>query len=627
VDYPYFVLYNRYTAVLRVFITVGGVAPAFNGAKFRFLFEPGAKTSALRDTTLALDQFRETTLGSASNFLNSDGRWFYADFLMNYDPCTCYYKTKMQIIVELLALSKVELVGQSDGKLINDASGSSQVDDKQSFSAGVVNGIKVLPKVYKSYKDVVKFTKDMDLEENPLKKLLGNSGFLKDGLKAAPWIAAAVGVLELFTGGGKKSSGPQEVKIMPMAINLNHKFTGSINFAGAYKTIRFATPGADNLSEPIDQYPLYNQPMGLFNLLKTPKFYYRTNTFCSTQFGVTLCQYSTDIILPDSLEYVINKAAGFRDSTEIYTALEFLYPNDQLVFTSRHIPIACLRDVSISTPSSLAPFLFKVKLKIIVNFKRQDATNDTQNVLYVNTFNIDAINKTNDNTINWSRSIYSSLYTQNAVYGAAISTPLDFSGGAKSAINTLTVVPGTTVQYTGYFPCSTCYESLLAGNSIEIQPPSGTQSTNILPQSILAISNFYQVNCTKYQAPSNQLIYTTCTSQAYRNPRAIPIIEPDSTESAVEEGDKSLKKSRLGAIYPNPTSGETVVPYEVSEAGQVKLYLNNSLGATVLNLVDKPQEAGQYTASIAGANLQPGVYFLFLEVGNQRSFKRLLVKE
>jgi hypothetical protein len=175
----------------------------------------------------------------------------------------------------------------------------------------------------------------------------------------------------------------------------------------------------------------------------------------------------------------------------------------------------------------------------------------------------------------------------------------------------------------------------LAGSSISIEDANPDFTLN--PGVTLQVGDVSECSVLTY--PCNDPINNpTCSNyvksfcrneNGYKLGRNYPpnIIEPDSTESAVEEGDKSLKKSRLGTIYPNPTSGETVVPYEVSESSKVKLYLNNSLGEMVLVLTDTQQEAGQYTATIGGANLQPGIYFLFLEVGNQRSFKRLLVKE
>jgi hypothetical protein len=187
----------------------------------------------------------------------------------------------------------------------------------------------------------------------------------------------------------------------------------------------------------------------------------------------------------------------------------------------------------------------------------------------------------------------------------------------------------------GVFPQGISNQTFLAGGSIDLLP--GSSSTELNQEMLLMVGDISE--CTAVVYPYNDPINnpvgsndvkTFCRNEnGYKLGRGYPsnITEIDSTESAVDDGDKSLKKSRLGAIYPNPTSGETIVPYEVNEAGKVKLYLNNSLGETVLVLQEGEHTAGSYAAAINGANLQPGVYFLFLEVGNHRSFKRLLVRE
>ena len=101
----------------------------------------------------------------------------------------------------------------------------------------------------------------------------GSLGFLKTGLDALPWISSAITFLDYFVTGGK--NGPQTVQIAPMGIELNMRYKGDISSSTYRKDITFFTPGSDN--HPIlnpaagQDYPLYNQALGVFHLLEAPE--------------------------------------------------------------------------------------------------------------------------------------------------------------------------------------------------------------------------------------------------------------------------------------------------------------------------------------------------------------------
>lgn len=97
---PYFILYNKYTGILRVFVAIGQLEQAYNAAQMRIyqvqMNPEDIQSSLLYESSdvkplIALDEFPASVpkLMAATPFINEGGLWFYADFPMVYDPCTC----------------------------------------------------------------------------------------------------------------------------------------------------------------------------------------------------------------------------------------------------------------------------------------------------------------------------------------------------------------------------------------------------------------------------------------------------------------------------------------------------------------------------------------------------------
>jgi hypothetical protein len=107
ITHPYLVLYNKYTAIMRVFVAKGD-NPAYTGARIKIEFLGGQdlmKTSLLDLSAgfIAFDKpFTNKIYQSIAQFLNGKWKWFYADFPMQYDPCTCLLGSKLGITIFLI---------------------------------------------------------------------------------------------------------------------------------------------------------------------------------------------------------------------------------------------------------------------------------------------------------------------------------------------------------------------------------------------------------------------------------------------------------------------------------------------------------------------------------------------
>jgi hypothetical protein len=149
-------------------------------------------------------------LNSSSDILNGYEEWFYADFPMNYDPCTCLYQSKVEIRIDLSNNSIISLTGTSNGEIVSQGAPSASQNGKGSFSLGDAQTL--AKKVHETYKGVDGWATDLKSKPNAnassidnLKNEAKKSNFLKTGLGALPWIGSAIGLVDFFIGGGRKA--------------------------------------------------------------------------------------------------------------------------------------------------------------------------------------------------------------------------------------------------------------------------------------------------------------------------------------------------------------------------------------------------------------------------------------
>jgi len=80
----------------------------------------------------------------------------------------------------------------------------------------------------------------------------------------------------------------------------------------------------------------------------------------------------------------------------------------------------------------------------------------------------------------------------------------------------------------------------------------------------------------------------------------------------------------LGVAYPNPFNSQTAVSYQLSAVSQVNLRLYDISGRLVQKIDEGWQAAGEHRATINGAGLASGVYFLKLAAGNRIATRKIV---
>ena len=333
--FPYFIVYNKYRSVLRIFFAKLDFN-SFNGCNVILKFDAFSpmKTSVLdlSKEVKAVDVIFDTdkTFTTVAAFGSTlPFKWFYADFPLMYDPCTCLYASKLNMEVWFSNTSKVTLEGTSTGRIetiidqgrpVNGSSdnssysvgklteGAKKATDSYKSAVGFINGFKT--KVDKYAPQQEKQNKK-DLADQ-LAQVVGKSGFLRAGLNSIPFISSAVSLFDFFTSGGTQASGPIDVNVMPMSIDMFTKLKGDIQNNTPYTTIGFRTPGSDVSGASDNDYPYYNEVLGTFNLMLSPKLtnlVTRTQEFDEVTFNI-ITRTQELYKIKEDLSYVLNPASG-----------------------------------------------------------------------------------------------------------------------------------------------------------------------------------------------------------------------------------------------------------------------------------------------------------------------------
>jgi len=420
-EHTYFILYNKYTGILRVLLkTCRG--QDYNGVKVTIKFDNNTSfQTALLDLstgTKTIDQphLRDPAAQSVSVFVNDKTKWFYADFPMTYDPCTCKYKSKLNIVSHLIQNSQISLQGSITGTITSISSGQGSVRNDGSYSfKDFVSDADKFKKVHSSVDNFITQTTEVAATlpnstsvVNALKKLqtgLKDNQFLKTGLKLVPWLKEAAGLIDFFSGGGKTS--PATVQLMPMSANLAVKLNGTMTTANQYHNITFSNPGSFQAETDPDIYPFYNEVLGVLNFISGPKGAYAEN---APERGSSYYKFK----LTQPMKWVLNPASGLevQDAQVAFVAdfnvanayfvnglppasvgqgFDFLEgknaDNNHWTYRTEYVDINCLSTAPLfnftyTAAQIKAPYNNKVYLKFIFNLKRT-ATPTAQNVLLV----------------------------------------------------------------------------------------------------------------------------------------------------------------------------------------------------------------------------------------------------
>jgi hypothetical protein len=332
------VLYNRNTGILRVMAARAAQFTDYNAARISLRFGTDGKypsTLAMATALTGLDMFKNEELMSATNFNQQQYMWFYADFPMTYDPCTCQGNTPFIASISFIKNSKISLKGSTSGELVSVQNNNGSVNrQKGPWSLQNLQGsIKKANEMYSSLdawkgetmnqinasNKPVEDQKKNEVAANALTKFLKEVqiGTLLDQI---PMVGAAFAFIEAFTGATPEANATQVVEVAPMVMTANHEFEGEIMDKTDQFDIIFRLPGSKEIAGQNIKQPYYDEIMGQFNLLQTPTVYQRHARYFRDQTSPneysleekTYDYFSVDV---NSIKPVINKTV-FEENYE-----------------------------------------------------------------------------------------------------------------------------------------------------------------------------------------------------------------------------------------------------------------------------------------------------------------------
>jgi hypothetical protein len=687
--YSYFILYNKYASIIRLFFTLDPLE-ASDVTQVRLKFSSQTRVSGLLHPSFGMNQPLdqpsppETAATVRSN--NTPGLFMYVDIPVEYDPCTCtgvggvlaslqfhFRQIKTQELVlkgrfdffqrSIAEIAESNIVTFSDDWVSNVLKLGFFEDELGTQTFATFAGVLDYYKGIKEDTDVLKEKYERLLEEKEVIELVSK--------QAGPLLEAlAVKVPSVGPFGEIKYSGKDLMDGILAGYNyrttrmkreldgLNSKlnrvggssiangeaaFRGTIvaeSSIGGSPVIR--TPGTQgisscNFNSPYEEYaynntyPRYNEVLGRFALLETPKLNVETSSSdsifilvpgLSTPQGAWTRIYRFD---PQSFDYVFNPAAQIiQDSTQIWAAIEFTQLVDEespyepvtnlltsytssdettgliaprYVWQTPSMPLSCLSEyVATITTASDLPVPVEVTLKLYVDFSFPEGAKVLQVYAYplqlVYDEEVPLVASPSTPIYGYTETLTSTHYTEDELIFAWSSIKID---------GNLTTEPGVKVE-------------IVAPNIIL------TDGATIGSDILLRNSFVPFTSCEPIEEYPSELLAAYCSSNKYQARLAsytIPEEESALLAARAEEEAQQAQASRQAIAlraFPNPLEDFGTLEFVLPADMQVSAYLSDMHGQRLQELVSpRDLPAGRHLFDLSLVNLPPGMYLLTLQ--------------
>jgi hypothetical protein len=682
---PYYLLYNKYSGKLRVLAVISGIgaqqAISVNLQFSQTIDDPGnpnysnlefSGLLSTYDIATALDQ--KTTIKMVSSMAAYHGKtFFYADFQMSYDPCTCLHESAIEIYFTTFNQLSISEYGRFLGASTPISTTAKPIDPTDDFLTSVfrdntdptkVNAGHLVYTDYDQLKMDLQADADIMANKEELKTALeGFATVLKVGAiaaapEAAPELEAASAVLDFFAGqvGGESISPPS---VMRGEITLR----GTIDDSrpGGNTDILLANPGSKSSNSKPDYnndpnqwpnflYPTYNKTMGVFALLNTPKAdQCKVNKSSSqnssgadgtihTEYKVYE-KYGWKLLAP--IIYTFNPALdidytntyvkgmivvesalnGNSEASSVHglnkgwdkaSGVEYYTDLQDLASLSQNIPsLEYSTGYTNTTPTLNLQHTLYLKLAIIVQYKSLNSSGVPNKSLFFLKYKIDVNPPIPDFTGITSSGNTSPCENPLTIGATNYTSSQDISCWNTITVNgNLTASTGANVTITSGTEVDMNGESALQGEII-LQ----TNTSNIAPKlsSVITdqsdIKGFCKGTNTNYQP---YLAYQSSARMAANNLQASTDTKPVITKGLSLE------------IHPNPFIDKTEISYSVGSGDKVLILITDMLGRKI-ELVNQYQSKGNYQFNLSGAELEAGVYICTLQTNGSSVTKRVVV--
>lgn len=674
---PYYILYNKYSATLRVIGWLSSAVGYFPTMNVRLGFRSGTVSglfSYYNSTAIPLDQPSPTVYATTpAEITGVQNAPFFADFKLAYDPCTCQFQSNITVEFVKVQNMIIDLYGRilATGVPIDDPLVNADLSLKRNdFLTSVYNvennsDFRVTAGLL-TYRNMGSLLSDYNSSANStfisawlsegfdlLAKGTGAIGGVLTKLEkesTAKTLEATSVVSDFFSAllGSKET-------VMPTVIQGEMALTGQItNSVDQRISVPLATPGSLNSQNAPEccvgsgpYYPQYNEVLGLFAILETPK--------AKLRFGFvpnSPTRLMNEVVLTSPLKYVFNPAANVNPTTsrvytsykiDVITSIPFNQTNSFVApdnFENIFLRYQKDGDSNFAQKATLTTPMVPIESQI--NLSPQFNTHNTSNLIITLMVMLDlefyGLNKNGQ--------------PNRAMMILSYPTSGGFLGGSFSSISPVAeflTLPTTNYDGTTYpannawqtsFAVSAWKDITISGDQTACKPSRAGSCTSYNTATISAGGNVsvqagvslrpgitiragispMTLDQTLRPQTSDQ-VNTFCTNGSYKsNSLAARVASSENHE----ENPKELYNKETIA-FPNPTTGKVSFRYYVEEPSQVRLNLISTTGSVVATPVDAYQEAGPYEFAYDASNLPAGIYIYTLETSKGKETKRLVV--
>ncbi len=143
--------------------------------------------------------------------------------------------------------------------------------------------------------------------------------------------------------------------------------------------------------------------------------------------------------------------------------------------------------------------------------------------------------------------------------------------------------------------------------------------TNLVMEAFITEDNRYAV------AYVNKNYYNLTTSLGFTtNARSYGVIYYDSVTS-VQSPELQKNCISLSQNFPNPFNAEAIISWQSETGGFAKIEIYDVIGRKVKTLVDSYMPSGRYEVNFNSGDMNSGVYYYQLQIGNYKTSKKMMI--
>jgi len=133
------------------------------------------------------------------------------------------------------------------------------------------------------------------------------------------------------------------------------------------------------------------------------------------------------------------------------------------------------------------------------------------------------------------------------------------------------------------------------------------------------------IDCVSGETLVDSIGWRECWSAAYTFTLSKAILGGTTIITGVNTPVRSTPNSISGTTYPNPFNSSTILAYSVPRAGNLKIFLFNTLGQQVRVLFDGRSNPGKFSLVVDANELSSGVYYCRLILDDMTEITKLVL--